>query len=686
MNRTDLKKLSSIFLILSGIGLASVGLGADWIGVGGDPGMGTKQIALAVIGVVVLMIGIIRQYNLEWRNMFSGPSVSPVLLLRMSIFFGLSAGFLEVLSLAVRERLLGIIFNMNPHLYWMKPLANLVLFLLIGMVLIPIAWRWPKLISLRVTAFILIFLTCLAPLLAFPQFHDVAAILLALGITVQLSKIIMSHVEEFASFIRVAVRWMVGVAAAICIGFYAWKTVPEYRALAVLPDPRPNAPNVLFLVLDTVRAQNLSLYGYGRPTTPRLEQVARTGVCFENALSTAPFTLTSHATMFTGRFTHELFDRDQTPSDAMTPVEDRYPTLAEILSDYGYVTGGFIGNVGYLGSDFGLDRGFSRYEDHVPTFNVFIHSPILLAKLIKQYRDMTEQQYVHERKSAQEVNQAFLDWQAKLDRPFFAFINYFDAHDPYVAPDPFALKFGTKKPDNPYIRHDHNYTPQEITELHDAYDSCIAYLDHEIGLLLDELEKRGELKNTLVVITSDHGEQFGEHRLMYHVNSLYRQLLHVPLLISFPGQVPAGMRIQQPISLHQIPQTIMDLIGLEEEVRFPGISLARSWDGSKALTNGEVQTPFAEVLIGGKKPDWFPKSWPADKGSMQSLVSSGYHYIKYGDGSEELFDFENDPEEEHDLTDAESGGQTLKQLRSAIEPFVKPPATASTTVGTVEIN
>ncbi|NIR49734.1 sulfatase-like hydrolase/transferase [candidate division KSB1 bacterium] len=670
------------FLILCGASCIIIGLAADLFGLGGDPGLGTKQIALALIGVVMAAPGLVHQFNLDWHKIFSGPSVSPALLLRMSIFFGLATGFLEVVTLVARKWLFGIIFNLNPHLFWMKPLANLILFLLVGMILIPIAWRWPKLISLRVTAVILIFLTSLAPLLAFPQLHNWAKVLLALGITVQVSRVIVSYPEGFANFLRRTVPWMAGLAAAVCLGFYAWNTVPEYRAVAKLPEARPNTPNVLLLVLDTVRAQNLSLYGYHRPTTPRLEQFARKGVCFERALSTSPWTLPAHATMFTGRFTHELFERWQTPADAETTMGSKYPTLAESLGDYGYVTGGFIANTGYCASAYGLDRGFSRYEDHVPSLELFIHSPVLLSKLIKQYRGMLGQQHVHERKSAEDVNRAFLDWQAQQhDRPFFGFINYFDAHDPYVAPEPFELKFGTRKPDNPYIRHDHNYTPQEVEELRDAYDSCVAYLDHEVGSLLDELENREVLENTVVIITSDHGEQFGEHGLMYHVNSLYRQLLHVPLLVSFPKKVPAGLRIQEPVSLHNLPQTIIDLIGGDDELRFPGVSLSRYWDRTKASTNGEIETLFAEVLIGGEEPDWFPDTWPADKGSMQSLVSAGYHYIKYGDGSEELFDFETDHEEKRDLADSERGTYKLKQMRLAVATLLKRSETASNSVG-----
>ena len=417
---------------------------------------------------------------------------------------------------------------------------------------------------------------------------------------------------------------------------------------------------MLLLVLDAVRAQSLSLYGYHRQTTPRLEEFAKTGVCFERALSTSPWTLPSHATMFTGRFTHQLFGDGQTPLDAKTPLGNKYKTLAEYLSENGYVTGGFIGNVGYCGSSYGLNRGFTRYEDHVSSFELFSRSSGLTAKMFKYFKN---NQNTIARKSAADINQSFLNWRSgHKDRPFFAFLNYFDAHDPYIAPQPFELKFGTQKPKLPTIVHDRKYKAREIRQLLDAYDSCIAYLDNEIGLLLDELKEQDVLKNTVVIVTSDHGEQFGEHGLMYHVNSLYRQLLQVPLLISFPNSIPAGKRFNNAVSLRDLPATIIDLVNLENPNQFPGSSLARYWSPEKKTANGNVPVLFSEIFIGGEEPDWIPESWPVAKGEMKSVVAGGYHYIQHGDGNEELFDFDNDPEEERDLANSKEYAGMLKQM------------------------
>ena len=186
-----------------------------------------------------------------------------------------------------------------------------------------------------------------------------------------------------------------------------------------------------------------------------------------------------------------------------------------MLSDHGYVTGGFVGNVVYCSHAHGLDRGFAHYEDFLVSSLSVLISSSFGREIFKKMR--RRKWGKPGRKTAGDINQAFLDWLSDNDqRPFFAFLNYFDAHGPYMPPKPFELKFGTKKPSIPSIRLHYEYKAEEIETLRDAYDSCIAYLDNEIGSLLDQLEERGVLNNTLVIITSDHGEHFGEHDLMLH--------------------------------------------------------------------------------------------------------------------------------------------------------------------------
>ena len=352
-----------------------------------------------------------------------------------------------------------------------------------------------------------------------------------------------------------------------------WMT--EQRALAKLsPVPR-DAPNVLLLVLDTVRAQSLSLYGYVRGTTPRLEQWAKTGVVFDRAVSTAPWTLPSHASLFTGQFPHEL------SADWFIPLDATFPTLAEGFRAYAYVTAGFVANIyPWCTYEYGLNRGFIHYEDYPISLGQVIANSSLFRTITSnsQFRRIFGYHQLIPRKSAADINKDFLRWLSTIkSRPFFAFLNYFDAHDPYLPPTPFDTKFGPNRSwtyPQVFFR---KISPQETQAWVDAYDGSIAYLDYQVDLLLHELQRRGVLENTLVIITSDHGEEFNEHGVFGHANSVYWQGLHVPLLVLYPGHVPADKRIHEPISLRDIPATVVDLVKLKGTTRFPGTSLARFW-------------------------------------------------------------------------------------------------------------
>jgi len=264
------------------------------------------------------------------------------------------------------------------------------------------------------------------------------------------------------------------------------------------------------------------------------------------------------------------------------------------------------------------------------------------------------------RKTAEEVNEEFLDWLSrKGQRPFFVFLNYMDAHAPYSAPPPFDTHFGPKKPWPAKSRR--SWSRQEYQVAIDAYDGTIAYVDYHLGRLLDELSKRNLLQNTVVVVTSDHGELFGEHRLFGHGNSLYRPLLHVPMVISFPSLVPAGKRIDAPITLRDLTATMVELAGLAERASFPGQSLTKYWS-DKRYSDGAESLILAEVSKSIGVQEWKPIA----QGDIKSLVSGGMQYMRYGDGSEELYDFDHDPAEEHNLAGDEKSRPILLGFRQSL--------------------
>jgi arylsulfatase A-like enzyme len=534
----------------------------------------------------------------------------------------------------------------------MTPLADGVLFVSVGLILLPLAWRWPQLVS-RAAAFIFAFLAFLSLLLMYKPLHGYAQLLLAAGLAAQTTRFIVARPEGFHVLVRRTIVWMMMLATVLAVGVHGWERLAEHRALAKLPTPPPGAPNVLLIVLDTVRAQNLSLYGYARPTTPKLDRFAKTGVRFDRAIATTSWTLPSHASMFTGRWTHEL------TTDWLMPLDGTDPTLAEVLSARGYLTAGFIANEKYVSRQFGLGRGFLHYEDILISWETIVRSSSL-SDYIATLRWRLGYHDALGRKSAAQVNQEFLTWlSGQPRRPFFTFLNYYDAHTPYLPTKPFDTLFGSKNPGRkPITWYTWKGSPSDLQAEVDAYDGTIAWLDDQLGLLFGELEKRNLLENTLTIVTSDHGEEFGEHNLVMHGSSLYMPSLHVPLLIRFPARVPAGRSVPQPVSLRDLPATVVDLLELQGPALFPGASLARYWNSR----NGDE--PVADPLLSGISfTPYLPARFPVSKGDMKSLVENDKHYIKNGDGREELYHFENDPAEEHDLVGTEATQALLQRLR-----------------------
>ena len=584
----------------------------------------------------------------------------------MTAWFGLLAGLAEVSLLAVEKFLLHHYVHQGPQVVWMAPLADLLLVATSGLFLVLLARRWPRLAGLPAVAFLFAFLGLLSLLFMIAWLETYAALLLAVGLAVQTARSVAARARGFSSLVRHTTPLLVALVVALAVGVQGWQGLAERRALAKLPLPPapPDAPNVLLIVLDTVRAQSLSLYGYARPTTPRLERLARAGVRFDRAIAPAPWTLPSHASMFTGRVPNELSANWRKPLDAT------YPTLAEVLSAHGYETAGFVANTVYCTVESGLSRGFAHYEDYLLSPGEIIRSSSL-GRAFDVNGRLQQFTIYHQRlgrKSAPEVNDGFLRWLSARQqrRPFFAFINYFDAHAPYLPPPPydvmFALKIPWREPRDP--RDDallsEKRSPLKIgVKRRNAYDGSIAYLDYHLGLLFDELQKRGVLANTLVIITSDHGEEFGEHGFIGHGLTLYWPSLHVPLVILFPSRVPAGKTVLEPVTLRDLPATMVDLLQLEGGARLPGTSLSRYWNGALDLESAAGEPLLSE--LSGLPPTHI--QGPASKGNMRSLVMGRYHYIRNGDGREELYNFEADPWEMHDLAPSEEGRLAIARLR-----------------------
>lgn len=571
----------------------------------------------------------------------------PAGILLLGIWFGIVTGCGELLFLAGRKFIRHKFLFMSPDVIWMAPLANAVLFLVVGLVLVGLSRIGLRRLGWRTAFGIYLFLATLAAVFMYPPLSRWAGLVLALGIGVQGARMAGRYAAGLEKLVRRTVVPLAVLIALAGLGLHGWYYLTERRIHDRMGKARANAPNVLLIVLDTVRSLSLSLYGYTKPTTPELERRAANGAVFTRALASAPWTFPSHATMFTGRLPHEL------TASWMTPMDERYPTLAELLVDRGYLTAGFAANTLYCTRETGLTRGFAHWRDYLMSPGEIFRSAALSRVLLESQwlRRLTGNHELLGRKTAEDINGEFLGWLGDgRDEPFFVFLNYFDAHGPYLPPDPYATPFQSIRPINP----DRRFTEKPkrgvpdsmlLREEREAYDGTIAYLDAQLELLFQELERRGEMENTLVIITSDHGEEFGEHGLMGHGNSLYRQSVQVPLVVWRKGGMPAGLSVDAPVSLRDLAATIMEQVDGAASDQVPGRSLSRFWTvGDNARVSGG-DTLVTEVAFTPRLPEWYPVS----KGNMKSLAVAGLRYIRNGDGRAELYDFENDELETTDL-------------------------------------
>ncbi|MDQ3698120.1 MAG: sulfatase [Gemmatimonadota bacterium] len=577
----------------------------------------------------------------------------------LAAWFGMLAGLGETLLFAIKKLILNHFIDQSPWIIWMTPLADVILFLVVGLVLYVLSLRRPSLVGFREAVFVYAFLAFLALLLLSHQLHGVAKLFLAGGLAAVVTRFVAAVPRVgFQRFVRASAIAMVLLVVTMSGSLHIYQLVSERRALAGLGVAAAGLPNVLLLVLDTVRASSLGLYGYHRATTPNLRAFAEGGTVFTWAFSTAPWTLPSHASMLTGLYPYEH------GADWQTALPRSAPSLTEHLRGHGYVTGSFVGNR-FLGYEYGLDRGFIRVEAYPVTVSEVVRSASIGRRLFEPgslLRRITGYQNVLGRKTAGDVNEAFLEWrESNPGRPFFALLNYIDAHVPYLAPSRFREVMGdTLERRNPMFQWGWEWSRNDIRAEMAAYDAAIAYVDHKVDRLLDELDARGDIDNTIVIITSDHGEQFGEHGHMQHSASLYLNSIHVPLIVHAPGRVPARRTVSSPVSLRDLPQTILDLAGLESSA-FGGESLRRHWSMAPAPELLD-QPILSEVTAGIRPPGYYPRA----RGDMQSLVLDRYHLIVNGDGQQELYDYIADPLEQNNLIASDSLVRVLERLRAAL--------------------
>jgi arylsulfatase A-like enzyme len=621
------------------------------------------------------------------RAIDDGEIGGPPAMLGLATWLGAMTGLLELTILTSWHRIqgdavLGALL-MNRHFPWMIPVTHLSIFLGVGLPLSQATRLWPRW-AWKAGPRFLGFLAGFALLAIVTGLHPAASAVLAAGLSWRLVRRLEGRARGFRTFVAATLPVALVVVAILGVTTFDRQVLAERRAMAALPTAPAGAPNVLLIVLDTVRADHLSLHGYPRETSPVLTRLARRGVVFDEARSAAPWTLPSHASLFTGRWPHELGVSEQ------RALDDTYPTLAEFLATRGYATAGFIGNTYFCNSWYGLGRGFAHFEDYYEP-NVVI-SPVetlcctaigrLLVTAIGSAYNVRPDT-ANPMKDAPRVNRDAFQWlDDHRDRPFFAFLNYIDAHDPYLTPPGFDRHFGVHPESeadydmlNDWYYHPRkDPTGRDARLLADSYDDCLAYLDEQLGLLFDGLERRGLLANTLVIVTADHGEHLGEHGLYGHGKSLYRPEVHVPLVVFGPTGTPAGRRVAAPVSLRDVPATIVERLGLAGSSPFPGHSLARFWGPSPAGTDGDDGPILSELDIVPNPPKHPDPSLPkALLGPLSAVADARAIYIRDALGREELYDPVADPGEAHDLAGSPSSRPALTRSRAVLERALAPP-------------
>jgi arylsulfatase A-like enzyme len=602
----------------------------------------------------------------------------------------LAAGFIDLGLFVAKKRLIDHDFyRLGDGFPWIIPVGVMSLALLAGAPVALVARLRrrgvPLRIALALPSFVAFLDLCAKLPLAFW-----ASLLLSGGLAVQFTRLVGQGRHAFFRVASVTAPLLAGAVLVLGLSTTGRRAWTEYREAAMLPPPPSGAPNVLLIVWDTVRAQNLSAYGYRRPTSPNLQRLAARGVRFGRAFATSPWTLPSHASLFTGRWPHEL------SAGWKTPLDDREPTLAGQFGSLGYDTAAFVANLDYCGRETGLGRGFVHYEDYplelrevltryvglgrrVDPFSLAMVAEALRPARPRAARPVLPLSKEHA-KGADDVDREFLhwlDWQQPRHRPFFAFLNYNDAHTPYEVPDASAQGFGIRPTSwrDRLVLHQWNTLDKtkqpyrDVQMANDLYDDSIAYLDRRLGDLLGKLERRRVLDNAVVIVTSDHGEHLGDHLLFFHGCSLYRQLVDVPLVIVSPNRVPANKVVAEPVSLRDLGATILDLAGFGRRSTFPGRSLAGLWDQRPSGNS----PPLEPLLMEAETPPILTNQGrePVAKGPMEALVAGGMHYIRTGDGREELYALELDPEETTNAAAYPDAQQALQGFRNALRTILR---------------
>ena len=365
--------------------------------------------------------------------------------------------------------------------------------------------------------------------------------------------------------------------------------------------------HVLFITLDTVRADRLGSYGYASARTPTLDALAQSGIRFEQAYCQAPMTLPSHVSLFTGMYPVSTGVR----INGAVGLGSNVPTLAELFREQGYRTGAFIA-ADVLHSSFGLNRGFDTYADDLSDGDGAARSE----------------------RPADRVTDVALDWlRQESDRPFFAWVHFYDPHKPYDPPQEFDV---------------------EATD----YDGEIAFVDSQVRRLLDWLDTSGLRDRTLIVVAGDHGEGLGDHGEETHGLFVYNSTMRVPLILNHPASLVTPRTLKAPVELVDLFPTIIELLDWDPP--------ARSVDGQSLARACRSGTEPDDPVYGESEYPRLGFGWAA----LRFSIADEWKYIDAPRA--ELYDWRNDPGERNNLIDEQPQvASIMRDELTEVETFLR---------------
>ena len=588
-----------------------------------------------------------------------GPRWSPRTFLNLGLVMGLVAGLVEAGSRLWLQASGAASFEMRLtalsfRIVWVAPLVYALTFGLIalGFGALQVAVR--QAVARRMALVACSMLVFVSPLASSGRIGQIPVLLLSLGLALTVKRMLPKEPDAQAQFFRRVLPWL---AVSVVVLFAACETGErwaEARRLARLPAADPHAPNILVIVLDTLRADHVSSYGYHRETTPVLTQIAREGVQFNRAIAPSSWTLPTHVSLLTGHYASRH-------GATMDRFDNRVPTIGAALAERGYRTGAISANTVVFSRAQGFGEGFIHFDDSFYSVRDALFRTYYFLEIHKRILMPYFGSRETARRSADNVTSSAVDWiDADTSRPFFLVLNYFDMHDPYVPPQPWRRKFSQQAEPGGLLvatgEPESRFTAEEIRDEIDAYDGAIAYADHAIGQLLARLDSLGLRERTAVVVTSDHGESLGQHGLMWHGTSLYIEQVWVPLVIRFPIRIPAGVRIDTPVSHTSLPATLLELAGGGGAIRFPQRSLSGLWSPDSTATDW----PAAVSEL-----SWIPLDASSSRacGAARSVVTARYHLIEHATCTQELYDLNRDAGETENLAALSEYRQIVEELQ-----------------------